>query len=104
MPCRTRGSYDFVQNRTEDGKVFRLLTMIDEFTRQCLAIEVERKLTSDDVLHCLARLFCKHRPPEHIRPDNESEFTARVVRDWLGRLGVKTLYIEPGSPWDNGYC
>ena len=96
-------SYDFVQDRTEDGKVFRMLTVIDEFTRQCLAVEVEPKLNSDDVLHCLARLFCKHRLPEHIRSYNGSEFTARVVRDWLGRLGVKTLYIEPGSPWENGY-
>ena len=96
-------SYDFVQDRTEDGKAFRMLTVIDEFARQCLAIEVERKLNSDDVLDCLARLFCEHGPPEHIRSDNGSEFTARVVRDWLGRIGVKTLYIEPGSPWENGY-
>ena len=96
-------SYDFVQERTEDGKVFRMLTVIDEFTRKCLAIEVERKLNSDDVLNCLARLFCEHGPPEHIRSDNGSEFTARAVRDWLGRIGVKTLYIQPGSPWENGY-
>ena len=91
-------SYDFVQDRTHDGRTFRMLTVIDEFTRQCLAIEVERKLNSDDVLHCLARLFCEHGSPEHIRSDNGSEFTANVVRDWLGRIGVKTLYIESGSP------
>ncbi len=96
-------SYDFVQDRTQDGKVFRMLTVIDEFTRESLAIEVERKLNSDDVLHCLARLMAERGPPDHIRSDNGPEFTATAVRDWLGRVGVKTLYIEPGSPWENGY-
>jgi len=79
------------------------LTIIDEYTRECLAIAVERRLNSDDVLHCLADLFIKHGMPEHIRSDNGPEFTARVVREWLGRIGVKTLFIEPGSPWENGY-
>lgn len=96
-------SYDFVQDRTHDGRAFRMLTVIDEFSRQSLAIEVERKLRSDDVLHCLARLFVEHGPPDHIRSDNGAEFTAQVVRDWLARLGVKTLFIDPGSPWENGY-
>ena len=96
-------SYDFVQDRTHDGKAFRMLTVIDEFTRRCLAILVARKLKSDDVLACLADLFARHGPPGHIRSDNGSEFTAQAVRDWLGRIGVTTLFIEPGSPWENGY-
>ena len=81
-----------------------MLTVIDEFTRRCLAIVVARKLRSDDVLHCLTDLFVAHGPPEHIRSDNGPEFVARNVREWLGRIGVKTLFIEPGSPWENGYC
>ncbi len=96
-------SYDFVMDRTHDGRAFRMLTVIDEFTRQCLAIHVDRKLNSESVLDCIADLFVKHGPPDHIRSDNGSEFTARVVREWLGRLSVKTLFIEPGSPWENGY-
>ena len=80
-----------------------MLTVIDEFTRRCLAIVVERGLKSDNVLHCLTELFVKHGPPDHIRSDNGSEFTAIAVRTWLGRIGVKTLFIEPGSPWENGY-
>ena len=96
-------SYDFVQDRTHDGRKFRMLTVIDEFTRRCLAIVVERGLKSDNVLHCLAELFVKHGPPDHIRSDNGSEFTAIAVRTWLGRIGVKTLFIAPGSPWENGY-
>ena len=80
-----------------------MLTVIDEFTRRCMAVVVERRLNSDNVLHCLTELFVQHGPPDHIRSDNGSEFTAHAVRDWLGRIGVKTLYIEPGSPWENGY-
>jgi putative transposase len=97
-------SYDFVQERTQDGRAFRMLVVLDEFTRRCLAIVVARRLRSDDVLHCLTDLFTQHGPPEHIRSDNGPEFVAISVRDWLGRVGVKTLYIEPGSPWENGYC
>jgi putative transposase len=96
-------AYDFVQDRTHDGPTIRMLTVIDEFTRECLAIEVARRLRHDDVLHVLAGLFTRHGPPDHIRSDNGSEFTAIAVREWLPRLGVKTLYIEPGSPWENGY-
>ena len=70
---------------------------------ECLAIEVERKLKSDDVLHVLTELFSVRGVPDHIRSDNGSEFTAQAVRDWLKRVGAKTLYIEPGSPWENGY-
>jgi len=92
-----------VQDRTHDGRTIRTLTVIDEYTRQCLAIEVARRLRHDDVLHVLAGLFARHGPPDHIRSDNGSEFTAIAVREWLPRLGVKTLFIEPGSPWENGY-
>ena len=90
-------------DRTHDGKAFRMLTVIDEFTRQCLVIVVDRKLNSDNVLHCLTYLFVEYGPPDHIRSDNGSEFTAHAVRAWLARVGVKTLFIEPGSPWENGY-
>ena len=96
-------AYDFVEDRTRDGRKFRLLTIIDEFTRECLAIEVARRLRSDDVLHRLAELFAERGPPDHIRSDNGSEFSAKAVKAWLGRVGVKTLFIEPGSPWENGY-
>jgi len=96
-------SYDFVQDRTHDGKKFRMLTVIDEFTRRCLAIPVARSLKSDDVLACLTELFTIHGPPDHISSDNGSEFTANAVRDWLARVDVKTLFITPGSPWENGY-
>ena len=97
-------SYDFVQDRTHDGRVYRMLCIIDEFTRECLSICAERKLNSQSVLEELSKLFLIHGPPEHIRSDNGPEFIATAVREWLGRLGVKTLYIEPGSPWENGYC
>ena len=97
-------SYDFVQDRTHDGKVFRMLCVIDEFSRECLAIRVERKMNARTVLDVLADLFLEHGPPEHIRSDNGPEFIAKALRLWLERLGVQTLYIEPGSPWENGYC
>lgn len=96
-------SYDFVQARTRDGRPLRLLTLIDEFTRECLAIEVARRLNSDDVLELLTRLFVQRGTPKYLRSDNGAEFTATAVRDWLRRIGVQTLYIEPGSPWENGY-
>ena len=96
-------SYDFAADRTHDGKAFRMLTVIDELSRECLEIPVQRKLRSDDALAVLNELFQRHGPPDHIRSDNGAEFTAHVVRDWLGRIGVKTLYIEPGSPWEDGY-
>jgi putative transposase len=97
-------AYDFVQDRTRDGKVLRMLVVVDEFTRECLAIRVGRGLTSDDVLAVLAELFVARGAPEHVRSDNGPEFAATAVRAWLGRLGVGTLFIEPGSPWENGYC
>lgn len=97
-------SYDFVQDRTHDNKVFRMLCVIDEHTRECLAIRVERKLNSRDVLDVLGELFVRHGAPEHIRSDNGPEFIAIALREWLGNIGVKTLYITPASPWENGYC
>jgi transposase InsO family protein len=80
-----------------------MLTVIDEYTRECLAIEVARKLSSQDVLDVLRDLFVERGAPEYIRSDNGPEFTAKAVRDWLSRVAVKTLFIEPGSPWENGY-
>jgi transposase InsO family protein len=96
-------SYDLMEDRTADGRAFRLLNIVDEYTRECLSIDVGRRLTSDDVLYRLTDLFVRRGVPEHIRSDNGSEFTARVVRNWLERVGVRTLFIEPGSPWENGY-
>ena len=96
-------AYDFVACRTEDGRAIRMLTVIDEYTRECLAIRTARRIRSDDVIHTLTELFVINGAPEHIRSDNGPEFTARVVRGWLERVGVKTLFIEPGSPWENGY-
>jgi len=96
-------AYDFVQDRTHNGKAFRMLTVIDEYTRECLAIKVDRRLNSTDVVETLADLFLIKGTPDYIRSDNGSEFTAELVREWLGRLGPETLFIEPGSPWENGY-
>ena len=96
-------AYDFLAERTEDGRPLRMLSVVDEFTRECLAIDVERRLNSEDVLERLTELFIHRGTPAYIRSDNGSEFTAKAVRAWLGRLGVKTLYIERGSPWENGY-
>ena len=96
-------SYDFVEDRTTDGRKFRILNILDEFTRECLAVRVERRLNSQDVIDALYDLFILRGVPEHIRSDNGSEFTAKAVRKWLAALGVKTLFIEPGSPWENGY-
>ena len=96
-------SYDFVASRTHDGRALKLLTVLDEHTRECLVIVVARKIRSHDVLEVLADLFVRHGPPEYLRSDNGPEFTAKPVRRWLGRVGVETLFIEPGSPWENGY-
>ena len=96
-------SYDFVQERTHDGRVFRILNVIDEHTRECLAVQVRRQLDHEDVQECLTELFCSQGVPVHIRSDNGPEFIANRLRKWLGELGVKTLFIAPGSPWENGY-
>jgi transposase InsO family protein len=96
-------SYDFVMDRTHDGKPIKILTLIDEYSRYCLALVVDRIIKSDDVLHNLSNLFLIYGIPEHIRSDNGPEFTAKAVRKWLERIGVRTAFIEPGSPWENGY-
>ena len=90
-------------DRTADGRAFKILNTIDEHTRECLAILIARKIKNQDVIDLLFYLFITRGIPERIRSDNGPEFTARAVRKWLARLGVKTLFIEPGSPWENGY-
>ena len=97
-------SYDFVHHRTDDGKVFRALNILDEHSRECLAIRVERKLNSTDVIDVLTDLFILRGVPAFIRSDNGPEFIAQAVRDWIAAVGAKTAYIVPGSPWENGYC
>ena len=101
--CDHVWSYDFMVDRTTNGRAFKILNIIDEYTRECLAIVVRRKITSHEVIDKLFELFILRGIPEHIRSDNGPEFTAKAVRRWLGRIGVKTAYIEPGSPWENGY-
>jgi putative transposase len=97
-------SYDFVADRTHDGRAIRMLVILDEFTRECLAIDVARSLRSEHVLECLGELFVQRGTPDYIRSDNGSEFTAHAVREWLkDEIGVTPLFIEPGSPWENGY-
>jgi len=96
-------SYDFVMARTADGRSLRILAILDEYTRECLALLVDRRITSEGVIDQLFNLFVFRGIPEHIRSDNGSEFTSREIRNWLTHLGVRTLFIEPGSPWENGY-
>lgn len=96
-------SYDFVADRTSDGRAIRMLTVIDEYTRECLSIEIHRQIKAPEVLYKLSELFITKGVPAHIRSDNGSEFSAKELRGWLERLGVKTLFIDPGSPWENGY-
>ena len=96
-------SYDFVQDRTYNGKAIRMLTVIDEHTRECLAIETGRKLNSQNVMDVLSQLFIEHGTPRYIRSDNGPEFIAKRLRWWLKRNQIDTLFIEPGSPWENGY-
>ena len=96
-------AYDFVADRTHDGRALKILTIVEEYSRECLAIVVARGLRSIDVLETLAALFVTHGVPAHIRSDNGSEFTAGLIRLWLEALQVQTLFIEPASPWENGY-
>lgn len=96
-------AYDFVADRLNDGTKIRFLTVVDEATRENLALHVDYRLGADHVMDVLTELFVTYGIPDHIRSDNGSEFTAKAVKAWLTRLGVKTLYIEPGSPWENGY-
>ena len=96
-------SYDFVEDRTHEGRKYRMLNVIDEFTHECLAIRVARRLKAIDVIDVLSDLFILRGVPSHIRSDNGPEFVARVVQDWIGAVGARTAYIAPGSPWENGY-
>ena len=96
-------SYDPMMARTAGGRAFRILTLIDEYTRECLAILVDRRITSQNVIDQLFYLFMFRGTPGYIRSDNGPEFTAKAVRRWLDNLEVTTLFIEPGSPWENGY-
>ena len=97
-------SYDFVSAMTHDGRTLRMLTLIDEYTRECLAIRVARRLGRYEVIEALADVMLLRGVPEHIRSDNGPEFVAKDLRKGLGSVGTGTLYIEPGSPWENGYC
>lgn len=97
-------SYDFVEDRTHNGRKIRMLNVIDEFTRECIAIRVERKLKAVDVIDVLSDLFILRGVPTHIRSDNGPEFIAKALREWIAAVGSKTAYIMPGSPWENGYC
>lgn len=97
-------SYDFVEDRTHNGRKFRMLNIIDEFTRECLAIRIDRKLNSTDVIDVLSDLFILRGVPGHVRSDNGPEFIAKAVREWIVAVGARTAFIEPGSPWENGYC
>ena len=97
-------SYDFVMDRTEDGRRLKMMPVVDEYTRECLALEVERSITAEDVIATLARLFEERGEPRYIRSDNGPEFVATALKRWLEASGVGTLYIEPGSPWENAHA
>ena len=97
-------TWDFIHDRTVDGRQLKCLNILDEFTRECLSLEVERSFKADDVLNVLSSLMGVHGVPKHIRSDNGSEFIAKKMRVWLEKVGVETLYIELGSPWQNGYA
>jgi transposase InsO family protein len=96
-------SYDFVEDRTHDGRKYRMLNVLDEFTHESLAIRVARKLKAIDVIDVLSDLFIARGVPGHIRSDNGPEFVAKAVQEWIGAVGAKTAYIAPASPWENGY-
>jgi len=97
-------SWDFVFDRTDDGRPIKLMVVIDEYSRQCLAIHVARRIRAKNAIDVFADLMEIHGIPEHIRADNGPEMVAKKLRAWLARLGTKTVYITPGSPWENGYC
>jgi len=96
-------AYDFVMERTQDGRPLKMLTVVDEYTRECLAIAVRRRMRASDVQEVLGELFLTHGCPTHIRSDNGPEFIATTLRAWYRLLAVAPLFIEPGSPWENGY-
>ncbi len=97
-------AWDFIHDRTEDGRTLKWLSVVDEYTRECLVLEVRRSFTSGDVIDALRELFAIRRAPVHVRSDNGAEFIAKAIRAWLSSARVQTLYIEPGSPWENGYA
>ena len=96
-------SYDFVEERTHEGRKYRMLNIVDEFTHECLAIRIARKLKSTDVIDALSDLFILRGVPGHVRSDNGPEFVAKAVQEWIATVGAKTAYIAPGSPWENGF-
>jgi putative transposase len=96
-------SYDFAMDATEDGRRLKMMPVVDEYSRECLALEVERSITSEEVVKTLDRLFAERGTPRFIRSDNGPEFIAQAVKRWLAASGVETLYIEPGAPWENAY-
>jgi len=96
--------WDFVFDRTTSGSALKWLSIVDEHTRECLALKVDRSITSEDVIDTLAELFAMRGVPKHIRSDNGPEFVAQAIQNWTRRLGIQTLYIAPGSPWENGYA
>jgi putative transposase len=96
-------SYDFAMDATEDGRRLKMMPVVDEYSRECLALEVERSITSEEVVTTLDRLFAERGAPRFIRSDNGPEFIAQAVKRWLAASGVETLYIEPGAPWENAY-
>lgn len=97
-------SWDFIFDRTTSGQALKCFTIVDEYTRRCITLDISRRFRSEDILNRLSELFVMYGTPEFIRSDNGPEFIAEAIRAWLGRLGVQTLYIEPGSPWENGYA
>jgi transposase InsO family protein len=97
-------SFDFVEGHTHDGRSLRILTLIDEYTRECLALRVDRRINSLRVIESLADAMLQRGVPEHVRCDNGPEMIAKALRQWLAKLGTKTLYITPASPWENGFC
>lgn len=97
-------AWDFIHDRTTDGKALKWLTLVDEFTRECLVLVVGRSLTARKAVAVLAGVVRQRGVPTHVRSDNGPEFIARAMRSWLAEAGVATLYIKPGSPWENGYA
>lgn len=97
-------TWDFIFDRTTSGSALKWLSIVDEYTRECLALKVARGITSEDVIDTLAELFAMRGVPQHVRSDNGPEFIAKAIQQWLGQVGVETLYIEPGAPWENGYA
>ena len=100
----TFGLGDFVFDKTTDGSQLKWLSIVDEYTRECLALKCARSITSEDAIDTLAELFAMRGVPQHIRSDNGPEFVAKAIQRWLGQLEIEALYIEPGSPWENGYA